>query len=106
MVEISSEFFTKLQAIYERDPNLRDSEAAPLEFLVEEDRRRYKVDEVRTGSLEESIVWQGLQKNFRESIGKVRVFAHPEYRNFLNAYLSRTEIETAVDGALRKVDSE
>jgi hypothetical protein len=79
---------------------------AILEFLVEEDRRRYKVDEVKTGTLEHSVVWRELRKNFRQSIGKMRVFAHPDHNDFLSAYLSRSDIEGALDGALRKVDGE
>ena len=78
----------------------------PLEFVVEEDRRRYKVDELRTGSLEQSVVWNALQANFHESIGKLRVFCHPDHVSFLSAFLSRQAIENALSDALHRTEAD
>lgn len=75
-----------------------------LEYIVEEDRRRYKIDEMRTGSLEQSIVWKGLQDSFHESIGKLRIFCHPDHAEFVSAYLSRQEFEAALREALAETD--
>jgi hypothetical protein len=79
-------------------------QSTPLEFLIEEDRRKYKIDEIRIGNLEASVVWRELQKNFRDSVGKMRVFCHPDHIDFLGSYLSRSEIENALDNALRTVE--
>jgi HD superfamily phosphohydrolase len=87
-------------------PPERKGSTIPLEFIIEEDRRRVKSDEMRTGSLEHSIVWRALQDSFQESIGKLRVFCHPEHSEFLSAYLSRPTIENALASSLVEVEQE
>jgi hypothetical protein len=86
-------------------PERRGSET-PLEYIIEEDRRRYKTDEIRTGSLEQSVVWNALAESFHESIGKVRVFCHPDHAEFLTAFLKRSEIESMLAHALHQADTE
>lgn len=44
-------------------------------------------------TLEESILWRDLTKDFLKSIGKIRVFCHPEIVDTCNMYFSRPEIE-------------
>lgn len=80
-------------------PESKNSTA--LEFLIEEDRRKYKADEIRTGTLEASILWREMQKNFRNSIGKMRVFSHPSHAAFLSAFLHRSDIENILMSALQ-----
>jgi serine/threonine protein kinase len=78
----------------------------PLEYLVEEDRRRSKTDELQTGSLAESNMWKALQASSYESIGKVRVFCHPSHSDFLSAFLQREYLEGALREALRGVEAD
>ena len=73
-----------------------------LEYIVEEDRRRVRSDEMQTGSLEQSRVWSVLRENFHQSIGKLRVYAHPDHHEFLSGYLSRQQIEAALSHALTR----
>ena len=77
-----------------------------LELVVEEDRRAYKSDEIRTGSFEKSVVWTSLQHNFYDSLGKVRVFCHPDHASFLSAFLARDAIENALSAALQEVEEQ
>lgn len=81
-------------------PPVRKGTDIPLRYLVEEDRRRIKIDEMQVGTFEPSVVWNALQENFQESIGKLRVFCHPDHNEFLTAYLSRRIIEDALSNAL------
>jgi HD superfamily phosphohydrolase len=81
-------------------PPVRPSSKSPLMYLIEEDRRRIKIDENQVGTLEASLVWEALQGNFQESIGKLRVFCHPKHHDFLSAFLSRRVIEGALSSAL------
>ena len=77
-----------------------------LEYLIEEDRRRYKIDQMKTGSLGHSQVWTVLQDKFTESIGKVRVFCHPDYHEFLSAYMPRERLRDALRAALKTTDKD
>jgi HD superfamily phosphohydrolase len=73
-----------------------------LEYVMEEDRRRSKANDMQVGNLEESVVWKSLRQNFHYSIGKLRVFCDPTHAEFLSAYLSREEMEAALRMALKK----
>jgi hypothetical protein len=85
-------------------PADRSGSETELEFIVEEDRRRVKIDEMLTGNREASIVWKVLQDSFQLSIGKLRAFCHPDHEEFLSAFLERNEIEDALSSALKSVD--
>jgi hypothetical protein len=76
-----------------------------LEYIVEDDRRRAKSVDMQTGSLEESVVWRELRENFHQSIGKLRIFCHPEHAAFLSAYLSRDQLEAGLRVAIGKVET-
>lgn len=82
----------------------RKGGSLPLEFIVEEDRRKVRQDEMRTGSFETSLVWSALQRSFQESIGKLRVFCHPSHASFVNAAVPRDILEQALQHALARVD--
>jgi hypothetical protein len=77
-----------------------------LEYLAEEDRRRYKVDELKTGNFEKSTLWNELQQNSRGTLAKVRVFCDPEFSEFLGAYLSHMQIEAELEKSLKKIDTD
>ena len=96
---------TKAVLLIDFPPEKRASDI-PLEFLVEEDRRRFKSDEIKTGSLEKSVIWGAIQNAFHESIAKLRVFSHPDHSEFLSAFLSRKTIESAISNALKEVERE
>jgi len=83
-------------------PPERRASRIDLEYLVEEDRRRYRVEEMPVASLERSQVWKQLETNFRRSIGKIRVFCHPDHREFLNAAQSREQLRDALETALSR----
>ena len=85
-------------------PSDRQGSETQLEFIIEEDRRRVKIDVMQTGRREESIVWKVLQDNFQQAIGKLRVFCHPDHEEFLSAFLDRTTIESALERALTEVE--
>jgi HD superfamily phosphohydrolase len=86
-------------------PERRGSEI-PLEYIVEEDRRRVKQDEMRVGSLEQSVVWNALQKSSHESIGKLRVYCHPDFSDYVGALLTRSAIESALSTAVTRVEAD
>lgn len=85
-------------------PVRKDQEG--LEYLVEEDRRRYKVDELKTGNFEKSSLWNELQHSSRGTLAKVRVFCDPEFSEFLAAYLTHTQIEAELEKSLKKIDTD
>lgn len=87
-------------------PLAKSGTKTPLEYIVEEDRRHVKQDEMRIGSLEQSLVWKTLQDSFQESIGKLRVFCHPDHAEFISAFLSRQTIETALSHAMNKTEGD
>lgn len=87
-------------------PPTRAASETPLEFMVEEDRRRVKIDQMKTATLEESLVWTTLQENLPHAIGKVRVFCHPDHAPFLEAYLSRQKIEEALGASVAEADAD
>jgi hypothetical protein len=82
----------------------RSGTGSDLDFIIEEDRRRVKIDEMKTGNREASNVWIALQKSFQQSIGKLRVFCHPDHEEFLSAFLDRNKIEDALSQALAKIE--
>jgi hypothetical protein len=86
-------------------PPVRKNEEG-LEYIVEEDRRRYKVDELKTGNFEKSDLWNELQQTSKGTLAKVRVFCDPEFSEFLTAYLTHTQIEAELEKSLRKIDTD
>jgi hypothetical protein len=51
--------------------------------------------------MEDSILWTNLAKDFVKSVGKVRVFCHPDIIETCTACLTREIIEGVLDGAYR-----
>lgn len=73
----------------------------PLEYLVEEDRPDFKKDAVRVVKLERSIVWRGIQEGFIQSIGKIRLFCHPEFSELVKVLVPRAKREEIILGAIK-----
>lgn len=84
-------------------PPSRPGAKRGLELVDEDDRRRALVEEFTISNLEKSKVWESLRDQLQESIGKVRVFCHPDHQRFLSAFLSRDTLEKALDRALQGV---
>lgn len=59
-------------------------------------------DNVQT---EDSFIWTDLSRNFLKSIGKVRVFCHPDIIETCTACLTRNEIENSLRAACDKIAS-
>jgi len=76
-----------------------------LEYLLEEDRRRLKFDELAVAKMERSAVWDALRDNFRDSIGKARIYCHPDHHAFLSAFLDRQQIEDQLELTLRDLQT-
>lgn len=74
-----------------------------VEYIKEEDRRRTEIEELEVENLKGTAVWEGLQTNFHESIGKLRVYCHPEHSNFFSAYFDRTDVRDMLQDALNEV---
>lgn len=81
-------------------PPERAGSRGALEFVEEDDRRRARIENLTTSNPEVSRVWTSLRKNLQESIGKVRIYCHPDHVRFLSA-LNREVLEQALDRALR-----
>ena len=58
-------------------PSDRTAGMKSLFFFGETDRWRYHTDELVRIRVEESVVWSSIVEAFSESIGKIRLFAHP-----------------------------
>lgn len=54
--------------------------------------------------LEESILWVALSRNFQKSIGKIRVFCHPDVVETCTACLNRIDIERILEQACQLVE--
>lgn len=52
--------------------------------------------------LEDSILWTTLSKNFLKSIGKIRVFCHPDIIETCTACLTRLDIERSLEQACKR----
>lgn len=85
-------------------PPERKASNIPLEYLVEEDRQRFKREEVKIESLEPSIVWKAIQNSFQESLGKLRLFCHPDYSEFLSRSIPRKTIESILSASLKEAE--
>lgn len=84
-------------------PSERKGSSFELHFLPES--RIYgslssAEDNIQT---EDSLIWTSLSKNFLGSIGKVRVFCHPDIIETCTACLSRPEVESTLEEAYRVV---
>lgn len=78
----------------------------PLEYVAEENRRFIKIDQFKVGSLEESEIWKVLRDSTSKSIGKLRVYCHPDHSEYLSAMLSHDTIQKFLKSAIRNVEHE
>lgn len=87
-------------------PPERKPATVGLEYLVEEDRRHIKNEELKAEKLEQSAVWRALQRSFQESIAKLRIFCHPDHAEFVCAYFldDRAHLERMLAEALKEAE--
>ncbi|MEI6195880.1 MAG: HD domain-containing protein, partial [Verrucomicrobiota bacterium] len=85
-------------------PPERKASNISLEYLVEEDRQRFKREEVKTENLEQSIIWRAIQNSFQESLGKLRLFCHPDYADFLARSIPRKTFESILSTSLKETE--
>jgi len=85
-------------------PPDRSDQQSQLDFLVEEDRRFNNIDELKSRKVwEKSMIYDHIKSNFVASIGKIRVFVHPTYYEFVSAAISPDVLETMLKQALKSV---
>lgn len=85
-------------------PPERKASNIPLEYLVEEDRQRFKRDEIISENLEQSIIWRAIQSSFQESLGKLRIFCHPDYAEFLARSIPRKTQGSILSYSLKETE--
>jgi len=86
-------------------PDWRHSDYPP-DYIAEEQRRYIKKDQFETGSLGQSEVWSVLRQNIAQSIGKLRVFCHPKYSNFITFTLKHDDIQIQLKNAINKIEQD
>lgn len=91
-------FLVLLDVPPERQPDI------PLEFVLEDDRRSLKLNELAVSSAEASRIWKSLMRESHGTLGKVRLYVHPKYGDFVASYLSKAEIDKAIQEAIAEVD--
>lgn len=84
-------------------PQERRGTSADLEYLPESDSRETRGLWRHPVSLEDSLLWKQLHGAFIESVGKIRVFCHPDHRGLLESVLDRPTLEGLLDTACRRV---
>jgi hypothetical protein len=72
-----------------------------LEYLPEADRRQTVEEWAEPTLLEDSVIWTHLHESLLESVGKVRVFCHPDARKTIEAALTKPELEGLVESSVR-----
>lgn len=87
-------------------PSEKFGSDSPLMYLPESARQSLLQNWDAPVNLEESKLWKELNDNLLTLIGKVRLFAHPEIANVINAvFTKREELESIIQGALDYVKS-
>ncbi len=73
-----------------------------VEYL-EEDSQKTGIDTMEVESLRGTEIWDALRERFYYSIGKLRVYCHPEYSEIISVLLSRDEINGSLRYAYNQV---
>ena len=69
-------------------PAARPGSDIPLSYVLESHGRRMRKDDRVVGHCEKSGIWVDYAENLSRAAGKIRVFAHPDFVDFLDASLS------------------
>lgn len=79
----------------------RPGSKIPLEYLPEADRQDVLQQWRLPNALEDSIVWMELHDRFIESVGKVRLFGHPQVSRIIEAGISRKQLEDIIEASIQ-----
>ena len=82
-------------------PTDRKGGAFDLYYLAESRIHGPLKSEEESVQTEDSVLWTNLSKDFLMSVGKVRLFCHPDIVEVCTAALTRGDVESAVSSACR-----
>jgi hypothetical protein len=81
-------------------PPPRGGNKYPLQYLNE--TRFTNTAQLNTGNAmqsEDSDIWKSITNDLTASIGKARIFCHPEIIDTVSAFFTRDKIDRAIEGA-------
>lgn len=84
-------------------PSERRPADIELYFLPEKRIRNTTILQSEHTGLEDSLLWARMTESFQASVGKVRVFVHPDFDKTAAAALDRTEVEAVLESAYRQI---
>jgi HD superfamily phosphohydrolase len=87
-------------------PRERRGAAVDLEYLPESDNRETRGLWQHPVNLEDSVVWKQLTGSFLESVGKIRVFCHPDHRKLVDSVFDRPALESLLATACRRAEAD
>jgi HD superfamily phosphohydrolase len=87
-------------------PSERKASNIDLYFLPEKRVGDSTMLQSEKAQMEDSIIWSRISESFQESVGKVRVFVHPDFVKTATAALSRSDIESTLESVYRTIVSE
>jgi len=79
----------------------RPGSKIPLEYLPEADRQDVLQQWRLPAALEDSIVWIELHEKFLESVGKIRLFGHPQVSQIIAAGINRKQLEDIIEASIQ-----
>jgi len=84
-------------------PSERKGSSYDLYFLSESRIHGPLKSSEDTVQMEDSILWKDLSENFLKSVGKIRVFCHPDIVETSTACLTRSDVESTLEAAYQYV---
>ncbi len=72
-----------------------------LEYLPEAERQDILQQWKMPTSLEDSVVWKELSDKLIESVGKIRLFCHPEVAEIVIAAVDRKQLEEIIESSIK-----
>ncbi|MGD0081175.1 MAG: protein kinase [Methanoregula sp.] len=86
-------------------PEKRKTNVTKMKYLPEAFRHEM-IEQWKTPTpLEDSEIWNRLNNSFLESVGKIRVFCHPDVSETINAAISMEGLEKILNRSMRFVES-
>jgi serine/threonine protein kinase len=85
-------------------PTSRSGSQVRLEYVPETNRRDILEEWSEPVPLEDSVIWSTVYENFLDSVGKIRILCHPEFRDTFDAGLNRGEYEKIIIEGLDEIE--